>query len=75
MPVQVNTLVSAETAADLADIYHLLVPDVRGEEEPLWRMFCQQLEKLLDAWNYEGRAEVLRHHSRAQLPSERRNGS
>ena len=61
--------------AGIRHIYHLLVPDVRGEEEPLWRMFCQQLEKLLDAWNYEGRAEVLRHHSRAQLPSERRNGS
>lgn len=60
--------------AGIRHIYHALVPDVRAEEEPLWHMFCQQLQRLLDAWNYEGRAEVVRHHSREQLPSERQNG-
>lgn len=48
--------------------YHLLVPLLRPEEEPLWDSFCQQLTLLLDAWDYEGRAEVVRHSDPAELP-------
>lgn len=51
--------------------YHLLVPRPKREEEPLWNMFCQQLQRLLDAWDYEGRAEVIRHTDPSELPGER----
>lgn len=47
--------------------YHLLVPTPPPEEEPLWDAFCAQLQRLLDAWNYEGRSEVVRHSDPARL--------
>lgn len=54
--------------AGIRHVYHLLV-DVAAEEEPLWITFCQKLQQLLDAWDYEGRAEVRRHGSPSQMPA------
>lgn len=54
--------------AGICHVYHLLVSAV-AEEEPLWDVFCQKLQQLLDAWDYEGRAEVRRHGTPAQMPA------
>lgn len=57
--------------AGIRHIYHLLVPSPHSEEIPLWDIFCFQLQRLLDAWNYEGRSEVVRHSDPARLPEGR----
>lgn len=54
--------------AGIRHIYHLVVPTPPTEEVPLWDAFCIQLQLLLDAWNYEGRAEVVRHNDASGLP-------
>jgi type VI secretion system protein ImpG len=56
--------------AGIRHTYHLLVPQPKAEEEPLWEMFCRELQRLLDAWDYEGRAEVLRHSDPTHMPAE-----
>jgi hypothetical protein len=60
--------------AGVRHIYHLLVPTPPSEEAPLWDAFCVQLQVLLDAWNYEGRSEVVRHSDAAGLPVGRLRG-
>lgn len=57
--------------AGIRHIYHLVVPHPPTEEIPLWDVFCAQLQLLLDAWNYEGRSEVVRHSDTAHLPDGR----
>jgi type VI secretion system protein ImpG len=57
--------------AGVRHIYHLVVPTPPSEEGPLWDAFCTQLQLLLDAWNYEGRAEVMRHSDASGLPAGR----
>lgn len=57
--------------AGIRHIYHLLVPSPPGEEAPLWDVFCSQLQRLLDAWDYEGRVEVVWHSDPARLPEGR----
>lgn len=54
--------------AGICHVYHLLVA-AAAEEEPLWDQFCQKLQQLLDAWDYEGRAEVRRQSTPAQMPA------
>ncbi len=55
--------------AGLRHVYHLLIPPVGSEELPLWETMAGQLQRLLDAWNYEGRAEVVLHSNEAELPA------
>ena len=57
--------------AGIRHVYHLLTAPFSGEEEPLWSRFCYQLQSLLDAWDYEGRAEVVLHTELAQMPAPR----
>lgn len=54
--------------AGLRHVYHLLVPPISSEEVPLWESMGGQLQRLLDAWNYEGRSEVVLHRNEAELP-------
>jgi len=58
--------------AGIRHIYHLLLSAPSLEEAPLWDAFCSQLQRLLDAWNYEGRSEVVRHSDPAALSEGRR---
>lgn len=57
--------------AGIRHSYQLLVPTPPTAEEPLWRTFCAKLQELLDAWDYEGRAEVRRESDAAALAEER----
>ncbi len=57
--------------AGIRHIYHVVVPTPPSDEAPLWDAFCTQLQLLLDAWNYEGRAEVVRHSDASGLPAGR----
>ncbi len=54
--------------AGLRHVYHLLIPPVASEEVSLWETLAGQLQRLLDAWNYEGRSEVVLHSNEAELP-------
>jgi hypothetical protein len=54
--------------AGLRHVYHLLVPQHGSETAPLWESMARQLQKLLDAWNYEGRSEVMLHSDPAEMP-------
>ena len=60
--------------AGVRHIYHIVVSAPPSEEDPLWDAFCTQLQLLLDAWNYEGRAEVVRHSDTSSLPAGRLRG-
>ena len=54
--------------AGLRHVYHLLIPPVATEEVPLWEAMAGQLQRLLDAWNYVGRSEVVLHSKESELP-------
>ena len=54
--------------AGIRHAYHLLLPPISTEEFPLWERFGRQIQRLLDAWDYEGRSEVILHRDVAQLP-------
>ena len=54
--------------AGLRHLYHLLVPSHGSETAPLWESMARQLQKLLDAWNYEGRSEVMLHSDPVEMP-------